>query len=281
MRQALPLLFLFASLLPQFAKAQVSIGPNPGIGARVVGLGNAYSAVRGDIWTLFHNPAAMTGAERLQIGSYVEQRFFLNELTFGSAGVLLPFAGNQAVGLSLSSRGFSDFRESNIGLAYGITLLDKVSLGTRVNLINFAIPNYGSAMAFFADVGVHYQFNSQLSLGASMININQAQLTNTFGEPTSLPTTLSVGLAYRPSQEVMVVADLVKQVDFPASFRGGVEYEITDIIFARVGVGTEPLFLSGGAGVKWKGLAVDFTLSYTELLQYSPHFSLAYTFGEE
>lgn len=271
---------LLGSMIFAQMSAQVTLGP-PGVGARAVALGNAYTAVPGDVWAAFHNPANLAGISSLEIASFVEQRFFLSELAFGSAAVAYPFTENQAAGLAVSSRGFSGYRESSVGLAYGITLLDKISLGARINLANLAIANYGSTSAVFADFGIHYQFNSQIGLGASMANINQARISNSFGETAPLPTTLSLGVSYQPTQQVLVVVDAVKQVDVPLSFRGGAEYEINELLYGRVGIGTEPLFLSGGLGIKWKGLKVDLALSYTELVQYTPHISVLYSFGKQ
>ncbi|MEO0896534.1 MAG: hypothetical protein AAFY71_09065 [Bacteroidota bacterium] len=262
-------------------KGQVAIEPTPGIGARMVGMGNAYVAVRGDIWQAFLNPAGLPGARSLEVGTYVEQRFFLRELTNGSAGLVYPLATNQAVGVAISSRGFAGYRQNMAGFSYGITLLKKLSLGARLNLANLSVPNYGSAASIFADFGVQYQFNRQITLGASLYNVNQAAISNLTGERLLLPTILSAGISYRPSSELIIVADVVKQVDFPASFRGGVEYEINELIFARIGVATEPLMLNLGAGIKWHSLKVDFAMSYTELLGYTPHFSLQYAIGNK
>ncbi|MCI4671716.1 MAG: hypothetical protein MRZ79_26480 [Bacteroidia bacterium] len=280
MHRFLRLFVLLGLVISSQLQAQVIFGP-PSIGGRAAALGNAYTAVKGDIWSSFHNPATLAGISNIEVGTYVEQRFLLSELTFGSAAIAYPFTDDQAAALFVSSRGFSAYRESVVGLAYGITLLDKISLGARLNLANLAINNYGSVASVYGDFGVHYQFNSQIGLGASMSNINQAQVTNNFGEASTLPTIISLGVSYQPTKQVLVLVDAVKQVDQVISFRGGVEYQINEILYGRLGFGTEPLYLSGGAGVKWNGLKLDFAMSYTELLQYTPHFSVAYTFGNK
>jgi hypothetical protein len=271
---------LFLCFLLPFSFSQVAIEPLPGIGARVVGLGNAYTAVSGNLWSVFHNPASITGGEGLELGTYVEQRYFLKELTYGSAAALYPFAGNQAAGLSLSSQGFSGYRQNSIGLTYGITLFDHLSLGARVNAATLAIAGYGSVATIFADFGAHYAINEELAVGASMYNVSQARLNTQLGEELLLPSILSAGLSYRPGEKVMIVADVQKHEGFPASFRGGIEYEISELIIARIGTGTEPLVFSGGVGVNWEGLQLDISMSYTERVQYSPHFSLSYLIGK-
>ncbi|MEL6132610.1 MAG: hypothetical protein AAFR59_04510 [Bacteroidota bacterium] len=254
--------------------------PLPGIGARVVGMGNAFVAVRGNVWSLFHNPAAITGGEGLEVGAYFEQRFFLPELTFGNAGALYPLKDNQAIGLSLGTNGFSGYRENTAGLSYGITLLDKISLGATANVSTVSVPTYGTATTFFINFGAHLQLTDQLSLGTSIYNTNRSSFETALGSREYFPTVITAGLAYKPTDQVLLVFDIQKDIDHPVSFKGGVEYALNEVIYARIGVSTAPLLLSGGIGVNYKAFSFDFAISYTEFLQYTPHVSINYALGQ-
>ncbi|MEL6628930.1 MAG: hypothetical protein AAFQ92_25655 [Bacteroidota bacterium] len=254
--------------------------PLPGIGARVAGMGNAFVAVKGNVWSLFHNPAAITGGTGLDVGAYFEQRFFLPELTFGNAGALYSLNENQAIGLSLGSNGFSGYRENTAGLSYGITVLDKISIGATANLATVSVPTYGTATTFFINFGAHFEISEQLSVGTSIYNTNRSNFETALGSREFFPTVITAGLAYYPTDQVLLVFDVQKDIDHPVSFKGGIEYALNEVLYARLGVSTAPLLLSGGIGLNYKTFKFDFAISYTEFLQYTPHVSVNYAFGQ-
>lgn len=254
-----------------------SISPYPGAGARLVALGYAYSGVRGDLWSVFANPAGITGMESPAIGAYFEQRFLLQELTYGSAGVVYPFLAQHAVGLDIRTFGFDAFRQNQIGLAYGVTVLERVSLGVKAKYANLNIQDYGSAGVFLFDAGMHIQFNEQIGIGFFGQNLNRARITTALGGIEETPTILQAGVSYQPEETVLLVAEVVKEEAFAPSFRGGIEYEVAPVLRARVGGGVQPLLLTGGVGINWESLALDVAFSYTERFA-SPHVSLSYDF---
>lgn len=244
-------------------------------GGRAVGMGKAYAGVGGDFWALYHNPAGIAGIQAPQIGVYAEQRFLLSALSFAQAGFVAPFYQNQAFGISVSSFGFNAYQENSAALSYGIEVLNKIRIGAELKYANLSIQEQGSDGALVVQVGVQTQINSSLSLGFSAYNVNRAGL-NVQGPEEIIPGIIRGGLAYQPSDQVLLVFDVVKDIDHPLSYRGGLEYSLNELIRARAGVSTEPLSLNAGIGLEWKELSVDFASSYTERLGYSPHFSLAY-----
>ncbi len=254
------------------------IEPYPGAGARAVGLGYAYTGIRGDWGTVFFNPAGIGGLTGPSAGVYFEQRFMLRELTYGSAGAIYPWdEGNQALGLEIRTFGFDAFRQNQIGLAYSITLLDKISLGAKAKYANLNILDHGTAGVFLIDAGVHLQFSEELSAGFWGQNLNRAEISTTLGGVEQTPTVVSAGLTYRPTDEFLLTAEVLKEETNPLTFRGGLEYRIGSLIYTRLGVGSQPLLLTGGLGVHWEGLQLDFAYSYTEQFS-SPHLSLSYQF---
>lgn len=255
------------------------VDPAPATGARAISLGRAYVGVGGDFWSLYHNPAGIAGISQMQVGAFFEQRFFLQELTYGGAGFVAPFAEQQAFGLSISSFGFSSYRENLASLSYGIRVFEKVSFGASVHFANIAITDYGSGMALFANVGLRYEINEQLSLGVSAYNVNRARLRTQTGEDY-IPTQLTAGIAYQPSEKVMIVADVQKDIDHPISFRGGIEYALLPSLKIRTGVSTEPLTYNIGFGLEYQRVQLDVAFGVHEQLGLSPFLSLAYPIGK-
>ena len=252
----------------------------PSFGARAAGMGHAFVGVSGEFWSLYHNPAGIATLEHGAAGLFFEQRFLLSELNFGSAGVALPIFDKQAIGLQLNSFGFSAYQENRMALSYGIAPFEQFSIGARINYNLFSIEELGDANAFFVDVGIQAAITPQLTLGVSTTNVNRVRLkTQTLQE--DLPTRFTAGLAYRPTDKVMFVADLQKDVNREVSFRGGVEYAVLPSLYARIGMGNEPLTWSAGIGAVFGQFSLDGSLTHTERLGYTPTMSLSYAFAKK
>ena len=273
-------LWLFLSIF--YTTTAFASGNEPGsaVGARSASLGQAYTSIRGDFWSLFHNPAGITGTNSFQLGAHVERRFLLTELTYGSAGAVLPFAGNQAAGIAVGSFGFSAYRSNHAAITYGITVLDKISIGARANYTSLNIQDYGGTAGFYVDAGLHTQVTESLSVGFTVYNANRAVLESQNGREV-IPTVLSLGIAYQPTEKVLILADVQKDIDHPISYKGGIEYQIVPALYARIGMSTEPLTLTGGLGVNWKQFQLDLAFAYHEQLGYTPHFSLTYQMAKK
>jgi len=250
------------------------------VGARTLSLGGAYSGVRGDFWSLFNNPAGISGMSHGEVGVYVERRFMLKELTYGSAGFAMPFKDIHAAGIEVGTFGFDSYRETRIGLNYAATIMDVVSLGAKVNYAILSIEGFGSTSAVYVDVGVNTQVSKTVSLGFSALNVNRAKLVTSGEVEDRIPTVLTAGVAYKPSDKVLLLVDVQKDIAHPVTFMGGVEYEFIDGFMARVGGSAKPRMISGGLGMNLKGIKFDFAATYHQQLGFTPHIGLSYNFGK-
>lgn len=265
---------ILALLLPHFASAG---NENQPIGARRVGLGSAYAAVKGDFWQLFMNPSGIAGLEGPQVGAFFERRYLLSELNSGAVGFVYPFKNKHYAGIDFGGFGFGDYNESRIGLTYATSLFDRLSLGAKVNYSRTSITNYGASSTVYLDLGLSLEIVEGFTMGARIFNANQAELDREIGE--EIPSTIDIGLGYQVTDRVLVVVDAQKQVNFPVSFRGGIEYKILDFLQARVGASTAPVTLNLGIGLEYKDVVFDFSNSYHEYLGYTPSLSLSYRFN--
>lgn len=252
---------------------------NQPAGARRISLGNAYTGVRADFWSLFANPAGIAGIGGMQAGVYMERRFLLEELNYGAAGFVMPFMERHYAGFDFSGFGFGTYNEARLGLTYATTILDRLSLGAKLNYTRTSILGYGASAALFVDAGLIARISDDFSVGFRVFNANQADIKRQIEE--RIPTTLDLGLAYQASDKVLIVADIEKQVNFPTSFRGGVEYAFLKNFKARVGASTQPVTINAGIGLSLKSFDVDFANSYHEYLGYTPSLSLNYRFNSK
>ena len=248
-------LFLLLSLT--LAPYSVDAGnENQPSGARRISLGNAYMGVRGDFWSLYANPAGIAGISGMQVGAFVERRFLLSELNIGTVGFVMPFMDKHYAGIDFAGFGFGGYNESRIGLAYATTILDRISLGAKINYTRTSITDYGASAAIFVNAGINAKITDELSIGFRVFNANQAEIQREIEE--KIPTVLDLGFAYQLSDKVLVVMDMEKQVNYPFSFRGGVEYAFLKNFKARVGGSTQPVTVSAGLGMSLKSFDLDF-----------------------
>ena len=270
------LLCLLLTLLsfPNLLAGQDPLPP----GARAAGLGFAYTGVKGDFWGLFHNPAGLAGLPQMQAAVTLEQRYLLPELAYAGAGFALPFTSNQTAGLRVATFGFDAYRESRAGLSYAIEVLERIRMGVTAEYAGLAIAGYGSESVFLLHPGLQVEVTEQLNFGFRAYNVTRAQLPLRTGDEP-LPSLVAAGLAFQPSEKVLLVADLVKDEAHPLSFRGGVEYQFVPALCARAGFSTEPLQFTGGLGLHFQQFRFDFSSSYTDRLGYTPYLALGYSFG--
>jgi hypothetical protein len=268
------LTFLFQSLC-------VFAGNDPSLmGGRSISLGHAYTGVRGDLWAMSYNPAGIAQISGINVGFYTERRFMMKELTFGGAAFAMPFKDKHFVGMEIGSFGYSIYRENRVSATYATTFGEIVSLGVKANYSSTSLNEFGNSGAFFLDLGANTKVGKNMTLGLSAYNVNFAKIKTINGRQ-NLPTVITAGICYQPSDKVTIVADVQKNIQYPTSFRGGIEYKVASFLCARIGASTAPLIMNAGIGVNYKHFSFDFANSIHERLGYTPSFSFAYRFDKK
>ncbi|HKB46003.1 MAG TPA: hypothetical protein VKC90_16515, partial [Chitinophagaceae bacterium] len=121
------------------------------VSANYIGLG-AYSLNHVDVFSFTSNQASLAQLKTAAAGVYGERRFFLDELNNYTAVLVLPTStGN--FGLKTNYYGFSDYNETQLGLAYGRKLGNKVDIGAQFNYHGIRIAGYGNASAISFELG--------------------------------------------------------------------------------------------------------------------------------
>lgn len=273
------LYLLFAFIFSYYARA----GNEPSLmGANTISLGRAYTGVRGNLWAYGYNPAGITGLQSAEVGFFAEQRFGLKELTYGGITFAVPFKDKHFIGAEMGSFGYSNYKENKFSIGYATTLLKVLNIGTKINVANVSIPGQGNAASSWLDIGLNANITKSLNLGVSIYNVNQAKLKTQY-EKENMPTVLTAGIAYAPSDKIMIVADAAKSSTLSGvSFRGGLQYRLAKGFTARAGATTKPTSLNFGAGWQWKEkIAIDIAGSLHQTLGFTPAFSLSWKFGKK
>lgn len=270
--------FLFPlTVLPLFLLSQPAVWSPAGAG--IAATAGAQAGMSGNFWSLYGNPAGMSGVSGLSFGTHVEQRFALRELSAVQGGMVAPIGENQAIGARISWFGLGEFGEGRYALSYSIEPLEGVRIGSSITYYQTIIPTIGSGRSLFVDVGIQVDVTEKLTIGAFGVNLNRATIQN-LGEGSPLPTMIQAGLAFRASEKVTLMTDVSQELEGPLSLKAGIEYQPTDILYLRVGTQTGPSTVSAGFCLKMGQLQLDFASSYQALLGFTPHIGLTYQLGK-
>ena len=267
------LLFLFISGIC-ICKAQTLRRP---VAASYTGLG-AYSLNHTDVFSFTANAASLAQLKNVAAGVYAEKRFLLNELNNYTAAIGVPTAtGN--FGLKAGYTGFSDYNETQIGLAYARKLGSKVDIGAIFNYNDIRISGgYGNAAAVSFEIGTVLHITEKLQAG---IHINNP-VGGKFGkmEQEKLSSVYTLGFGYDASEKFFIGAEIQKEEDQPVNVNAGLQYQFLPQLLARGGISTATSSAWLGIGVLLKSFRLDVTSSYHPQLGITPGLLLLFNFKE-
>ncbi|MFA3783948.1 PorV/PorQ family protein [Melioribacteraceae bacterium 4301-Me] len=297
------LYFLFScvNIYPQ-SKTGTTIGQFLKIepSARAVGLGNAGVSLSGEASLLFYNPASLGRLQGVDVQFTYNKWLADIQYNYAVAAMNISSIGTFSLVITSLNSGEIDVRtvekplgtgerytvnDFSLGLAYGLMLTDRVSVGLQVNYINESIW-HSSLNAFGMNFGVQYQLmDGDFTIGASVSNFGTRASFNgrdlyinydfdpkKYGDNDrlpaelrtdeySLPTIFRAGISYlvkfSDSYKLLVSADAVHPNDNNESINIGGELNLIDMITLRAGY--RNLFMPDlegglvlGAGVKTK-----------------------------
>ena len=271
MKQIVPYLLFFSCLL----NWQNSFAGNDknSLGARAGALGGA-SVTFADAFSVFANQAGLAQAQSLQIGLFAENRFLLKDLSSYSLGVAIPVQKVGAFGVGVNYFGNAAFNQQQISLGYGRLLFEKLSMGVSFDVHNYSIAEYGSKAIFSFGIGLRYNLNAKLAIGAQVSNPLRQQLTE--DREDIAPSIIKLGGAFTPSDRVTFLVEAEKNIDRNMQFKAGIEYRPIDMLYLRGGISTEPNSFSAGIGCQLNPITIDLATSFHPVLGYIPQSSIIF-----
>ncbi len=247
------------------------------VAAPYIGLG-AYSLNHVDVFSFTANQASLAQLKNAAVGVYGERRFLLAELNNYTAALALPTnSGN--FGLKMGYFGFSDYNETQIGLAYGRKLGSKVDIGAQFNYNGIRIAGYGSSSATDFEIGAILHLTDKLHAGVHVNN----PVGGKFGKDgqEKLPSIYTFGLGYDASQKFFFSAEVQKEEDQPVNVNVGLQYKFLPQLLARAGMESATSSAWAGIGLSWGSFRVDFTSSYHPQLGITPGLLLLFNFNSK
>ncbi|MEI9911791.1 MAG: hypothetical protein WDO71_20350 [Bacteroidota bacterium] len=129
----------------------------------------AYSFNHSDVFSFTSNQASLAQLKNPAAGVYGERRFLQTELNNYTAVIAVPtHSGN--FGLKAGYSGFSDYNETQLGLAYARKLGNKVDIGVQFNYNGIRIAGYGNASAISFEAGTVFHITDRLHTGFHINN---------------------------------------------------------------------------------------------------------------
>jgi hypothetical protein len=257
-----------------------------GIGAEAIGMGEAVTALTGDLFAAYWNPAGLSYIQRSQIG-FMHGEWF-EGINHEFAGYARPIgeAGAVAMTVNYLSYGRLDRRDVQgnligsfrpydlaLSLAMGVRASKGLFLGIGGKWMTEEIDD-SSAYALGVDLGMIYNLpESPMSIGVTVQNIGSKVKFSQ--EEFPMPTILGGGVAYRlAGGNLAFSADLRKPSDDSPSIGFGINIRALKLLSLRAGYryemgGNDLGALSGlrlGLGFGIENYQIDYAfVSYGEL----------------
>jgi hypothetical protein len=243
------------------------------MGARSQGMAYASAAIR-DSWGMFNNVAGISGVTETTAtfsykgvpalpGANRTSFSLLTPTRYGVAGVGVFRFGDDLYNESLLTAGFSN----QLGLA---------SLGVRVNYIQYRAEGFGTKGVFTVNVGGIADLTPRLAIGAHITNLNQPKISI---DGDRIPTLLTTGVLFKPTDKVMFATELEKDLDYKPTWKLGGEYRFHPKFCARTGFNLYPNASFFGMGFKTSRFLMDYAFQYSTAIQFSHQASIIYQFS--
>ena len=247
------------------------------LAAAYTGMG-AYSMNHVDVFSFTANQASLAQLKNSAAGVYGERRFLLSELNNYTATIgLTTNSGN--FGVKANYSGFSDYNETQLGLAYGRKMGNKVDIGAQINYQSIRINSYGNASAVSFELGTILHLTDKLHAGLHATN----PVGGKFGkdQQEKLSSVYSFGIGYEASDKFLVSAEIQKEEDQPVNVNAGVQYKFIPQLLVRAGMSSATSAAWLGLGLTIKSFRLDVTTSYHPQLGITPGVLMLFNFNRK
>ena len=267
---------LFLILLIVSAGSVFAQFENTDVGARQIALNGAFTSLSDNSLAIFYNPAGLGQMKDREFSLfYSPAPFQLTDMSYATLTYAEPTKFG-IFGAAIKTYGFELYKENNFIVSYGNNYKNRIFYGINLNLYNLKIQDYGSATAFGLDVGAMAYIAKYIQWGFFGKNITGSKI----GESDEkIAQVYRSGFTYQPLDYLRIITEIEKDIKYPVSVRGGIEYNVIDFLDLRTGVGSQPSTFSAGVGINYNIFTFDYALTKHEDLGYTHLGSVTVNFG--
>ena len=200
-----------------------------------------------DINSLFNNQAGLANLKNISFLLSGQETFRDPDSDNIGAGFAIPISSG-TLGLNFHHFIGTDITQNKIGLAYARKLMETLSVGVQFDLISTQIPLNEKSNLLTFEIGVQYQLKENVLLGIHLYNPAKLEII----EDEFLPTILRVGATYFPHKKLLIHAEIEKDFDFSLVLKSGIEYELVNDLWLRIGFQHKPTTFNFGIGYLFK-----------------------------
>jgi len=251
---------------------------------RARAMGGAFYSVSDDANAIFYNPAGLNSAENNIIIGYskVMSNDFqvLNTVTLSFQ---LPRKfGTLGIGLQSLDVDFQDVNlmsEKIYALSHSFNILNDIhsnfDIGYTLNMYHLSFEGFGEQPAFGINLGALATVHQRTQIGFTITNLNNPSV----GEDNAhdLPQKMAMGISYHPYTDVITSLELKKTLNGKTEIHAGTEVKVTEMLYLRCGVRSEPTSYSMGARFDMYNIIIDYGFN-THTIDATHHFSIGYKF---
>lgn len=236
-----------------------------------------------DAWAATDNVACWAYREQPSMGIAVRQNHLMKELSLGAVYAAIPISKTGTMVLDYNHYGNLDYNEQRASLTYAMRI------GRRDNTRNMAVGvrfdylHSGTATGYYDPLNIA-TFSAGLQIHASKHLIVGLRAFSPFAirlntnEATRIPSLFSAGASYKLADELIGTAEVEKVLYRPPRLRIGVEYGWDNLLYARMGMATNPGIFTFGIGYKHRHFAIDMAVQTHPQLGMTPQLSTHYDF---
>lgn len=243
-------------------------------GAHAVALASTGVVLQSE-WSVLNNQAGIATIKKPTVAICYEQRFADKDLNAQSLVFAYPL-GKNVIGIGVQKYGINAFNEQKIGLTYARQYGNNLNLALNLNYHQLKIASYGNANAVSAEIGVQYQINQTMLVGAHLSNPGQGSYDAELS--AIIPVVMQLGFAYNLSDQVFITTAAEQRLNNQPDFRLGGEYKIVEYFKLRGGVSVNPFKQYVGFGFSYQHMKIDAASASQAVLGYSPQLALSYEF---
>lgn len=265
--------YIFVCILLQVSCQAEAQSVSTLMGARAQGVGYASSCLT-DEWAIFNNVGGLGRVEKASTSFTYLRVPALKSFSRMAVAVALPSRFGTA-GFGVFKFGDDLYSEQLVTVGFSNTF-GIASLGAQVNYIQYNAEGFGSKGVVSFNFGGIARFTEQLSIGAHITNLFQPKLTEDGEE--HLPTLLFVGIGFTPSEKLLLTTEMEKDLDYPFTWKTGIEYKIFKKFALRTGFNVQPNAGFFGFGFFPENFQLDYAYSFHTELRANHQATVSYRF---
>jgi hypothetical protein len=250
-----------------------------GVGARAIGMGDAYTAVDGDASSIYWNPATIVDVDGIDV-TLMHSEWF-QDIRYEFVGAVRSYGdysiGGGIVGLYMDDLerregptaepighfGVFDFAFTG---TYARHLTDRFDVGGSFKYLQEKIDDE-TANGFAVDLGARYRVPGYDGLSAGVALLNLGPQMKFIEDNFDLPVMYKIGGALDVPVEglrgdVVFTSDVIIPSDGSTKVHIGMEYEFAEMLALRLGyrTGWDNQNVSLGLGVKVRNFRLDYAI---------------------